>query len=62
MHAMHLAWINDKSNSTKKSAYISARSAAQRTLRQMKNEWWANKAQKLQQAADQRDMKVFFTA
>ena len=60
MHATHLAWINDKSNPTKKSAYTRARSAALRTLRQMKNEWWANKAQELQQAAGQRDTKAFY--
>ena len=41
MHAMHLAWVNDKSNSSKKSAYTRARSATQRRLRQMKNERWA---------------------
>ena len=52
MHATHLAWINDKSNSSKKSAYTRARGAAQRRLREVKNEWWAKKAQELQQAAD----------
>jgi len=45
MHATHFAWINDKSNSSKKPAYTRACSAAQRRLRQMKNEWWAKKAQ-----------------
>jgi len=29
-------------------------------LRQMKNEWWAKKAQELQQAADRRDMKALY--
>jgi len=45
MHATHFACINDKSNSSKKPAYTRACSAAQRRLRQMKNEWWAKKAQ-----------------
>jgi len=45
MHATHFAWINDKSNSSKKPAHTRACSAAQRRLRQMKNEWWAKKAQ-----------------
>jgi len=36
MHEKHLIWMNDKSNSAKKSAYIQARGAAQRRLRQMK--------------------------
>jgi len=60
MHAMHLAWINDKSNSSKKSAYTRARGTAQKRLRQMKNEWWASKAQELQHAVDRRDMKTFY--
>ena len=60
LHASHLAWINDKGNSSKKSAYTRARSIAQRRLREMKNQWWANKAQDLQQAADRRDMKAFY--
>jgi len=59
MHATHLAWISDKSNSSKKSAYTRAHGAAQRRLREVKNEWWAKKAQELQQAADRRDMKAF---
>jgi len=60
MRAMHLAWINDKSNSSKKAAYTRARGAAQKRLRQVKNEWWANKAQELQHAADRRDTKTFY--
>jgi len=56
----HLAWINDKSNSSKKSAYTRARGTAHRRLRHMQNEWWAKKAQDLQQAADRRDMKAFY--
>jgi len=54
VHATHLAWISDKNNSSKKSAYT------QRRLRQMNNEWWAKKAQELQQAADRGDMKAFY--
>ena len=44
MHATHLAWVNDKSSSTKKSAYTQARQAAQSRLRAMKEIWWASKA------------------
>lgn len=58
-HACHAPSVNQRQNNpTKKYAYIRART--QRTLRQMKNEWWANKAQELQQAADRRDMKAFY--
>ena len=32
MHGKHLAWINDKGSSAKKSAYTAARSAAQKRL------------------------------
>ena len=58
MHDTHLSWINDKSNASKTAAHTSARSAAQRSLRQMKEQWWLNKAVELQQAADKRDMKA----
>jgi len=54
-----MSWISDKSNASKRVAYTSARSAAQRSLRQMKEQWWLNKAVELQQAADRRDIKAF---
>ena len=38
MHAKHLCWMNDKTSSFKKSAYTAARSAAQKRLRQMKDD------------------------
>ena len=60
MHATRLAWINDKSSSTKKSAYTKARQAAQSRLRAMKENWWASKALELQAAADQHNMKRFY--
>ena len=60
MHTTHLAWINDKSNSTKKSTYTKARQAVQSRLRAMKESWWASKALELQAAADQHNMKRFY--
>jgi len=39
MHSTHLAWINDKSSSTKKAAYAHARSRPQSKLRDMKDQW-----------------------
>jgi len=60
MHVTHLAWINDKNDSSKKSAYVTARGAAQRKLRQMKDQWWADKALQLQSAADRGDTKSFY--
>jgi len=60
MHGKHLAWINDKGSSSKKSAYTAARSAAQKRLRQMKESWWSATAELLQYAADRHDMKSFY--
>jgi len=37
MHSTHLAWINDKSSSTKKAAYARARNRAQTKLPDMKD-------------------------
>jgi hypothetical protein len=60
MHSTHLAWIKDKTNSAKKSAYTRAKQKAQSRLRDMKNCWWRNKAEELQEAADGHDMKSFY--
>jgi len=60
MHDTHLSWINDKSNASKTAAHTSARSAAQRSLRQIKEQWWLNKAVELQQAADRRYLEAFY--
>ena len=60
MHNKHLCWMNEKTSSAKKSAYTAARSAAQKRLRQMKDDWWFNKARELQDAADRHDLKVFY--
>ena len=60
MHGKHLAWINDKGSSAKKSAYTAARSAAQKRLRQMKESWWSATAELMQDAADRHDMKSFY--
>jgi len=51
MHEKHLIWMIDKSNSAKKSAYVQARGAAQRRLRQMKETWWS---------AERHDMMAFY--
>lgn len=60
MHKTHLAWINDKNSQAKKSVYTKARQAAQTRLRAMQENWWIRKAQELQEAADQHDMKRFY--
>lgn len=48
MHSTHLAWINDKNNVAKKSAYTRAKKKAQKRLQEMKNHWWNSKAAELQ--------------
>lgn len=60
MPSTRISWINDKTNSSKKSAYSRARSHAQAKLREMKNRWWQHKAEELQSAADRHDMKAFY--
>jgi len=60
MHEKHLIWMNNKSNSAKKSVYVQARGAAQRRLRQIKKTWWSATAELLQLAADRHDMKAFY--
>ena len=52
MHSTHLAWISDKNNAAKKSAYTRSRWKAQSQFREMKNHWWDSKAAELQDAAD----------
>jgi len=59
---MHLAWINDKSSSTKKAAYARARSRAQTKLRDMKDQWWKAKSVELQAAADRHALKAYYKA
>jgi len=60
MHDKHLIWMNDTSNSAKKSAYVQAHGAVQRRLRQMKETWWSATAELLQLSADHHDMKAFY--
>jgi len=60
MYAQHLTWINDKNSTAKKTAYTKARQSAQVKLRLMKENWWIQKSQELQEAADQKDMKKFY--
>jgi exonuclease III len=60
VHAQHTAWINDKKSSSKHSAYKCTKQKVQARLRDMKDSWWKQKAEALQQAADRKDSKSFF--
>jgi len=60
MYTTHLAYINDKNRSAKRSAYCRTKQQAQVKLREMKNRWWQATAELLQMAADRHDMKAFY--
>ena len=60
LHGKHLEAIEDKSNSTKATAYRECKQQAQKSLRTMQNNWWKDRATDLQQAADRRDYKSFY--
>ena len=46
---------------SKRKTYRKAQSSLQRYTREMKSRWWEEKARELQEAADRRDMKAFYT-
>ncbi|XP_068720611.1 uncharacterized protein [Montipora capricornis] len=46
---------------SRRKKYSNAQSELQKYTREMKSNWWDEKAQKLQIAADRKDMKTFFT-
>jgi len=60
MHTTYLAYINDKQNQAKKSAYHRAKQQTQTKLREMKYNWWRAKTDLLQMAADRHDMRAFY--
>ena len=60
MYKHHQIWIEDKCSKYKKAQYNKSKYIAQKLLRQMKENWWRNKAAELQEAADKKDMKTFY--
>lgn len=60
LNQTHLEYINDKMSATKKNAYLQNKRTAQKTLRTMKEEWWLERAQDIQAAADSYDYKTLF--
>jgi len=60
MYTTHLAYINDKHNSAKRTAYCRTKQQAQVKLREMKNRWWQATTELLQMAVDHHDMKTFY--
>jgi len=57
MHQKHITSIKDKNSTSKKQLYQQARQTVQSKLCQMKNNWWDDLAEELQDAADREDCK-----
>ena len=56
----HSAWLSDRTSVSKHDRFRRLRGDAQKKIRQMKDSWWAAKADELQQHADQHNSKKFF--
>ncbi|KAI0237944.1 hypothetical protein LSAT2_011450, partial [Lamellibrachia satsuma] len=60
MHESHLEWINDRDSAAKAITYRHYKQSAQARLRAMKEQWWSDRANELQEAADRKDSKSFY--
>ena len=60
MHDIHKAWINDKKSSVKHQSYKRCKGMVQTALRKMKENWWNDRAEEIQKAADMKDSKSFY--
>ena len=60
LHLAHLKYMNNNKSKKMKKTYLSAKSAAQRHLRQLKEDWWKTKAAELQHAFDSKNSKAFY--
>ena len=60
LHDLHIKWVEDKHNTAVANAYHTCKQQAQKSLRNMQNTWWRNRATDLQNAADKRDYKAFY--
>ena len=59
LHKAHKDHLDNKTRSKKKQDYQQVRQLLQQKLRKMKNDWWEMKAEELQAAVDNHDMKTF---
>ena len=59
LHRANKDQLDDKTRSKEKQEYQQARQLLQQKLRRMKNDWCEMKAEELQAAADNYDMKTF---
>ncbi len=53
---------NDQQSASKRKRYQECKAAVQKTTRDLKNKWWKEKAQEIQQLADKKDTRGFFSA
>ena len=60
LHDLHIQWIKDKRNTVLADAYHTCKQQAQKSLRNMQNTWWRDRASDLQVAADKHDYKTFY--
>ena len=60
LHDLHIQTIEDKSNANIANAYRTCKQQAQKSLRNMQNTWWKDRAADLQAAADRRDYTSFY--
>ena len=56
----HSSWLCDRSSAFKHERFKSLRREVQKKTRELKDAWWAAKADELQKYADQHDSKKFF--
>ena len=61
-HQLHRALLNDPSSTSKKEAFSAARKVVQSELRRMQDEWLSEQANTIQNYADRKDMKNFYSA
>ncbi|KAL2090150.1 hypothetical protein ACEWY4_014838 [Coilia grayii] len=56
------SWQNDINCRAKRQTHSKAKAAVQRRVRELKNQWWMEKAQEIQRLADSGDTRGFFNA
>ena len=58
----YVEWQNDSSSTSKHDRYKHLQRQAQAALRKMQNDWWERKAKEVQQYADTKNSKMFFSS
>ena len=60
LHQKHDAWTEDRSDLQKQNNYHLYKQKAKRSIRNMKEKWWSERAKEIQVAADKHDTKAFY--